>query len=1057
MRKEAAPLPRCDDRDIRAADSEMRTITKSRFDIQPPAFARPLALHIIPPHTSGSGKQKQQRDQEVTLEAAMQSLVLDKRHPVALELAGTAERRSFIVRATSQVALDHVEALLRSQYPQLGVQPLPPYEDPFRLLGPNEDVSAVELVAGAAPYLPLRSWQDPKQKSQGEADPLLGLLATLSKLPDGIRAVAQIGLVPAPPNWSKPYLRKSIEDALDPEKRRLQVDMSAARDATQATNWAVSKAPWESLSTPVILILGVMIGLLALVQCWIPAWFGEALQKLFHGQDPHLSGGQIFQIIASIVGILLVCILIYIATERVRQLFQGEMYDTKLVSEKTSRMAYRVRIRLYAIGPASRLAGRHNGETSTEGGQNNVNPWQQLQSERALTETRQEVLLRLIAAYRQFHLASGAYFLPRQLSASMARRLVSSELKRPGYGWDQGLASSRHLIGVDALAALWHMPSSSVLPELALVEHRRSRTLLMSPELARLSEGYPTVGYSEHGGYRLPFALNPQFFTLHTLIGGKSGEGKSTFMEHIAHDAMAQGGLVLIDPHGDLCAHALQAVPDHRADDVVLIDLSDPAASTGINPLDVMLGRNRDKAISDLLKTLSKIWEEAWGPRMENAFEMALRTLFEANRVLVAQDAQEGPQMQYTILDVLPILTNENFCHAILQQIQDDYLHRWWREYYEPMTLMQQRDVVIPVLSKVAKFEGIIARRILGQSVSTVNFTELIAERKIILLKLAKGVVGADVAAIVGATLLGLIQLTLEEQGNKALEERVRLPIIIDEFQTIAGADYGALAELRKYGATFFLATQSLEYLQKLDEVLLPLVLANVKQLVIFHMSAQDAETLCEELGVEQDDITNLDMYTCYVKLASSARRQPTFSLSVSPPPKGEGTMAESIRTRCRVRYTCSVDVIDERLREAMVRSLRLAPPPTPKGKKRRNASSTVLPTGALDPANGGTVIQLPAATNSLTQPAPQPPDDPAEDVTPPAAEAETGTEQRRRSRGRRGTRRGNKKSKQAARGGTTALAFSDDFEDGPAPDNELALAHLNAPAEQGDGNDRAH
>ncbi|GHO93591.1 hypothetical protein KSF_036390 [Reticulibacter mediterranei] len=1010
-----------------------------RSEIQPPEFAQPLALHIIPPHRSGKANQKQ-RDQEVALEAAMQSLVLDQKHPVALELAGTAERRSFIVRATSQTALYHVEALLRSQYPQLGVEPLRAYEDPF-LLQSHEDVSAIELVAGAAPYMPLRSWQDSKQKPQGEVDPLLGLLAALSKLPDGMRAVTQIGLVPAPPNWSKPYLRKSIEDALDPEKRKAQIDTANARDATQATNWAASKSPWESLSTPVVLILGVMIILLALMQRWIPAWVGEAFKRLLQGQDPNIGGGQIFQIFAFFVGVLVIGGLIFLATERIRGLFQGEMYDTKLVSEKTSRMAYRVRIRLYVIGPATRSVSIPTGESYVEG-RRAGQTWQQLQAERQNNEERQEVLLRLIAAYRQFHIASGAYFLPKQIKATEARRLISPEIKRPGYGWHQGLAKSRHLIGVDALAALWHMPSSSVLPELALVEQRRSRTLLMSPELARLSEGYPPIGYSEHGGYKLPFSLNPQFFTLHTLIGGKSGEGKSTFMEHIARDAMAQGGLVLIDPHGDLCEHALRSVPDDRADDVVLIDLSDPTASTGINPLDITLGRNRDKAISDLLKTLSKIWEEAWGPRMENAFEMALRTLFEANRVLVAQDAQEGPHQQYTILDVLPILTNENFCHAILQQIQDDYLHRWWREYYEPMTLMQQRDVVIPVLSKVAKFEGIIARRILGQSVSTVNFTQLVAERKIILLKLAKGVVGADVAAIVGATLLGLIQLTMEEQGSKALEERVRLPIIIDEFQTIAGADYGALAELRKYGATFFLATQSLEYLQKLDEVLLPMVLANVKQLVVFHMSAQDAETLCEELGVEQEDITNLNMYSCYVKLASGSRRQPTFSLNVSPPEPGTGTMADSIRARCRVRYTCSVDVIDERLREAMVRSLRLAPPPMPKGKKRRNA----VPTGAINPPDA--VISLPAAP----VPQPEPQANETEDLVL-AATNNPGGEQPR-SRGRRG-RRGGKKAKKTGTGGTTALAFSDGFDDDGSND-QRELVNLNTRRERSEVDDHA-
>jgi len=486
-------------------------------------------------------------------------------------------------------------------------------------------------------------------------------------------------------------------------------------------------------------------------------------------------------------------------------------------------------------------------------------------------------------------------------------------------------------------------------------------------------------------------------------------------MEHIAHEAMSQGGLILIDPHGDLCEHILHLVPPSRAEDVVLIDLSDSDASVGINPLDVTLGRGRDKAVSDLLKTLAHIWVSSWGPRMENAFEMSLRTLFEANKVLVAQDAQHGPQQQYTLLDVLPLLTNENFCHAILQQIQDDYLHRWWREYYEPLTLMQQRDIINPVITKAAKFESIIARRIMGQSVSTLNFTEMVAERKIILLKLAKGIVGADVAGLIGATMLGLLQITLEEQGSKDEATRVRLPIILDEFQVLAGIDYGALAELRKYGATFFLATQSLEYLQKLDELLLPTVLANVKQLIIFHLSAKDADTLYKEMGVEQEDIINLDPHICYVKLFAAGRRQPTFSLKITPPLHGDNIQAESIRTRCRVRYTCNVDVIDGMLRESMIRSIRMAP--NIKSHTHRG------------PDRGGYQGNK-SKPKHIVPPVANEPDEIDEPDETPLAAQDDGTEpHRRRSRGRRGGRRAGK-NKNENKGDITPMAFSEGFAD---------------------------
>jgi hypothetical protein len=62
-----------------------------------------------------------------------------------------------------------------------------------------------------------------------------------------------------------------------------------------------------------------------------------------------------------------------------------------------------------------------------------------------------------------------------------------------------------------------------------------------------------------------------------------------------------------------------------------------------------------------------------------------LRTLYEANRTLVTPDPQDGTAQQYTLLDILPLFTSESFCPALLQDVQDAWLHRWWRSYFEPL------------------------------------------------------------------------------------------------------------------------------------------------------------------------------------------------------------------------------------------------------------------------------------------------------------------------------------------------------------------------------------
>src|SRR5581483_3606705 len=117
------------------------------------------------------------------------------------------------------------------------------------------------------------------------------------------------------------------------------------------------------------------------------------------------------------------------------------------------------------------------------------------------------------------------------------------------------------------------------------------------------------------------------------------------------------------------------------------------------------------------------------------------------------------------------------------------------------------------------------------------------------------------------------------EQGSRRRTERKQLPILIDEYQVLRGVDWSMLAEIRKYGAAFALATQSLEYLREQDTLIQPTVLANVTQLFAFHTSARDAQTLARELEVAPEDLLSLPRYQCYARLTVHEQRHPTFSL----------------------------------------------------------------------------------------------------------------------------------------------------------------------------------
>ena len=170
--------------------------------------------------------------QQVNLETAMQALVLDPRQPVALEIAGEPTAKRFLMRALRPEALAHAEAQVRMRYPQASFDPVSAADDPL-VCRAGEGVSVVELQAGAASYLPLQTWEEQALRQPG-TDPGAGNSGS-DGLPPEMRAVAQIALVPASPNWSKHQQRRALEPALDAEKKHLQEQMQGAPQGAPST------------------------------------------------------------------------------------------------------------------------------------------------------------------------------------------------------------------------------------------------------------------------------------------------------------------------------------------------------------------------------------------------------------------------------------------------------------------------------------------------------------------------------------------------------------------------------------------------------------------------------------------------------------------------------------------------------------------------------------------------------------------------------------------------------------------------------------------------------
>jgi hypothetical protein len=101
-------------------------------------------------------------------------------------------------------------------------------------------------------------------------------------------------------------------------------------------------------------------------------------------------------------------------------------------------------------------------------------------------------------------------------------------------------------------------------------------------------------------------------------------------------------------------------------------------------------------------------------------------------------------------------------------------------------------------------------------------------------------------------------------------------------------------------------------------------VLSNVDHLFAFAMSGEDARMLHELDGIEEDDITNLDDFTCYAKMSLQGRRLPVFSLILDPPATSDPELAQRIRMRSQQLYARPGEVVDAMITQSLHRS---APP----------------------------------------------------------------------------------------------------------------------------------
>jgi len=366
------------------------------------------------------------------------------------------------------------------------------------------------------------------------------------------------------------------------------------------------------------------------------------------------------------------------------------------------------------------------------------------------------------------------------------------------------------------------------------------------------------ITFFAHGNFhdkRRVFGIRRADRLAHMYIIGKTGSGKSTLLETLVRqDIEAGNGLLLMDPHGDLVERVVAAIPKERTADLIYLNVPDSSGQLAFNPLEPTLPTNKSLAVSGLLEVFKKIWADSWGPRLEHVLRNALWALTD--------------QPAATLADVLRILNDKAFRKKVAEETTNEQVRSFWLREYEGYSWAFRAVIIAPIQNKVGAFlADPILNRILTQPKSDFDLREVMDQGRILLVNLAKGKIGEDSAALLGALLITKTGLAGLSRADTPEEKRRDFFIYLDEFHTFTTLSVASmLSELRKYGVGMVLAHQ---YVSQLDPQVRDAVLGNTGTIITFRLGAEDAQRVAKEFLPELTalDLTTLPNYHIYLKL----------------------------------------------------------------------------------------------------------------------------------------------------------------------------------------------
>lgn len=463
------------------------------------------------------------------------------------------------------------------------------------------------------------------------------------------------------------------------------------------------------------------------------------------------------------------------------------------------------------------------------------------------------------------------------------------------------------VLNTEEMASIFHLPGPWIdTPNIRWMEARKA-----PPPINLPAEGL-SMGFVEYRGERKEVKIKKPDRMRHLYIIGKSGTGKSNFMQRLAVQDIQNGeGVCVIDPHGDFAEYVLGFVPKNRVDDVVYFDPSDMERPIGLNMLEAKTESLKDMAVQEMIAIFYKLFTaEMIGPMFEHNMRNVMLTL-------MADTENPG-----TIVEIPRMFTDQEYANTWIAKLSDPVVRAFWEKEMAKTSDFHKSEMLGYLISKVGRFvENAMMRNIIGQQKSGFNFRDVMDQGKILIINLAKGKVGDVNANLLGMIIVSKLQMAALQRADLPEEKRKDFYLYIDEFQNfITDSIAIILSEARKYRLSLTIAHQYMGQLvsEKGDTKIRDAVLGNAGTIACFRIGPDDAQVLEKEFSpvFSAHDLINVEKYTCYLKLLIDNAAAKPFNMKVYPPENPNRELADQIKQLSRLKYGRDRKIIEAEIME---------------------------------------------------------------------------------------------------------------------------------------------